>query len=186
MDDKTMSDGSTASYYELPAGATQLQDLISARDMNAQVGEIFRACYRYGRAAHSDRLRDARKILFYADAEVRRLMGTTPTAEESEDDNPHCHTMEQGPTIDMFGDGVEDLEEELRDLRVRYNKLTCTLEAARHFADFETQHLLREQCMAYLRTRRVLERRIELMKPASGQSKFTRADIADGYGDSDD
>lgn len=67
------SDGSTASYYELPPGATQLQDLISHRDMNAQIGEIFRACYRMGLAEHSDRLRDAKKILFYAKAEVERL-----------------------------------------------------------------------------------------------------------------
>jgi len=67
------SDGSTASYYELPEGATELQDLISHRDMNAQIGEIFRACYRYGQASHSDKLRDARKILFYAKAEVERL-----------------------------------------------------------------------------------------------------------------
>lgn len=67
------SDGSTASYYELPAGATELQHLISDRDMNAQIGEIFRACYRYGRVSHSDRLRDAKKILFYARAEVARL-----------------------------------------------------------------------------------------------------------------
>ena len=67
------SDGSTASYYELPTGATQLQDLISERDMNAQIGEIFRACYRYGRVSHSNRLRDAKKILFYAEAEVARL-----------------------------------------------------------------------------------------------------------------
>jgi hypothetical protein len=67
------SDGSTASYYELPAKATQLQDLISHRNMNAQIGEIFRACYRYGQAAHSDTLRDAKKILFYAQAEVARL-----------------------------------------------------------------------------------------------------------------
>ena len=67
------SNGSTASYYELPPGANQLQDLISHRDMNAQIGEIFRACYRYGRVSHSDRLRDAKKILFYAEAEVARL-----------------------------------------------------------------------------------------------------------------
>ena len=67
------SDGSTASYYELPTGATQLQDLISHRDMNAQIGEIFRACYRMGLVEHSDRLRDAKKILFYAKAEVERL-----------------------------------------------------------------------------------------------------------------
>ena len=70
---KEHSNGSTASYYEIPAGATQLQDLISDRDMNAQIGEVFRACYRYGRVSHSDKLRDARKILFYAQAEVKRL-----------------------------------------------------------------------------------------------------------------
>lgn len=71
--DKLVSDGSTASYYELPAGAKELQDLISYRNMNAQLGEIFRACYRYGLACHSDQLRDAKKIRFYADAEVQRL-----------------------------------------------------------------------------------------------------------------
>lgn len=68
-----VSDGSTASYYELPKGASELQHLISERDMNAQIGEIFRACYRYGRVAHSDMLRDAKKILYYANAEVERL-----------------------------------------------------------------------------------------------------------------
>lgn len=59
----TKSDGSTASYYELPAGATQLQNLISYRNMNAQDGL----------ASHSDELRDAKKVLFYAQAEVDRL-----------------------------------------------------------------------------------------------------------------
>lgn len=70
---KVTSDGSTASYYELPRGAKELQDLISYQNMNSQIGEIFRACYRMGRAAHSDELRDAKKILFYAKAEVARL-----------------------------------------------------------------------------------------------------------------
>ena len=67
------SDGSTASYYELPEGAAELQDLISYRDMNGQVAEIFRACYRYGQASHSDKLRDAKKMQFYSNAEVERL-----------------------------------------------------------------------------------------------------------------
>ena len=67
------SDGSTADYYELPDSATELQDLISHRNLNAQDGEIFRAIYRKGRASHSDELRDARKVLFYAQAEVARL-----------------------------------------------------------------------------------------------------------------
>ena len=70
---KTVSDGSTASYYELPEGANELQDLISYRDMNAQIGEVFRSCYRYGIASHSDKLRDAKKIKFYIDAEIKRL-----------------------------------------------------------------------------------------------------------------
>ena len=69
------SDGSTASYYELPAGAKELQDLISHKNMNAQIGEIFRACYRMGEASHSDELRDVKKIKFYIDAEIKRLGG---------------------------------------------------------------------------------------------------------------
>ena len=69
------SDGSTASYYELPKDAKELQDLISHKDMNAQIGEIFRSCYRYGQASHSDQLRDAKKIRFYIDAEIKRLGG---------------------------------------------------------------------------------------------------------------
>ena len=68
-----VSDGSTAAYYELPSNASELQDLISYRDMNAQIGEIFRSCYRYGIASHSDKLRDAKKIKFYIDAEIKRL-----------------------------------------------------------------------------------------------------------------
>ena len=70
---KEQSDGSTASYYELPKDATELQHLISAKNMNAQIGEIFRACYRYGQVAHSPELRDAKKIKFYIDAEIERL-----------------------------------------------------------------------------------------------------------------
>lgn len=69
----TKSDGSTARYYELPEGAKELQDLISHRDMNAQMGEIFRAVYRYGRVEHSPKIRDIKKIIYYAEAELKRL-----------------------------------------------------------------------------------------------------------------
>jgi len=67
------SDGSSADYYLLPDEPKQLQDLISFKDMNAQIGEIFRACYRYGEVKHSKKLRDAKKIKFYAEAEIKRL-----------------------------------------------------------------------------------------------------------------
>lgn len=73
MTDKEHSDGSSADYYKLPEGCTQLQDLISHRDMNAQIGEIFRAAYRYGRSTHSPCLREAKKIKFYIEAEIARL-----------------------------------------------------------------------------------------------------------------
>ena len=71
--EKIKSDGSTAKYYELPKNARELQDLISYKNMNAQIGEIFRACFRYGQVEHSDRLRDAKKIKFYVEAEIERL-----------------------------------------------------------------------------------------------------------------
>ncbi len=71
--EKSVSDGSTASYYQLPSGAKELQDLISYKNMNSQMGEIFRATYRYGSASHSDMMRDAKKIRFYIEAEIKRL-----------------------------------------------------------------------------------------------------------------
>lgn len=67
------SDGSTANYYVLPEGATELQDIISAHNMNAQMGEIGRAWMRYGRCPHSPKPRDLKKIIFYAQAELDRI-----------------------------------------------------------------------------------------------------------------
>ena len=67
------SDGSTASYYVLPPQAIELQHLISHKDMNAQLGEIFRATYRYGECSHSSKERELKKIIFYANAELERV-----------------------------------------------------------------------------------------------------------------
>jgi uncharacterized protein YlaI len=65
--------GSTPSQYSLPSTATELQDLIEFRQMNFQVGNIFKAAYRMGHCEHSDPLRDARKIKFFAEREINRL-----------------------------------------------------------------------------------------------------------------
>jgi len=73
MAKKEVSDGSTANYYELPTDAKELQHLISYKNMNGQMAEIFRAVYRYGQVEHSPRLRDAKKIKYYIDAEIERL-----------------------------------------------------------------------------------------------------------------
>lgn len=103
------SDGSTASYYELPEGARELQDLISHRNMNAQVGEIFRACYRYGLASHSDQLRDAKKIRFYAEAEIRRLekLAAAPKVIDRDDGIWIRHDGKPLPTSIKDEQGVE-------------------------------------------------------------------------------
>ena len=65
--------GSTPSQYGLPAGATDLQDLIEHRGMNFAMGNIFKACYRRGTCSHSDELRDMRKIKWFAEREIARM-----------------------------------------------------------------------------------------------------------------
>ena len=69
----TQPGGSTPKQYGLPEGATDLQDLIEHRSMNFALGNIFKACYRRGTCSHSDELRDMRKILWFAQREIKRL-----------------------------------------------------------------------------------------------------------------
>lgn len=65
--------GSTPSQYALPEGAKELQDLIEYRNFNFALGNIFKACYRLGHCKHSDRRRDLRKIIWFANRELNRL-----------------------------------------------------------------------------------------------------------------
>ena len=88
MSQNKKSDGSTADYYELPEGANELQDIISYKDMNAQIGEIFRACMRYGEVDHSPKIRDIKKIIFYANEELRRIEKYETVKEPIYWDNP--------------------------------------------------------------------------------------------------
>lgn len=67
------NDGLTASYYELPDGATELKHLIFYKNMNGQIAEIFRSTYRYEDCPHSDRRRNLNKIIAYAQQELERL-----------------------------------------------------------------------------------------------------------------
>ena len=66
------SDGSTASYYELPPWARELADLIRYKEMNGSQAEMFRALYRGSTASHSDERRQAKKVLAYAVDEIVR------------------------------------------------------------------------------------------------------------------
>ena len=90
---KIKADGSTAAYYELPENPKELQDLISFKNMNAQIGEIFRSCYRYGQVEHSEMLRDAKKILFYAQAEIKRLENIRSANDQADS----CQSTQHSP-----------------------------------------------------------------------------------------
>ena len=70
--EKEASDGSTASYYELPIWARELMDLIRYKNMNGSQAEIFRNLYRGEAASHSDDKRQAKKTLAYAVDEMVR------------------------------------------------------------------------------------------------------------------
>jgi len=68
----TKNNGGSTDYYKLPAGATELQDLIEHKDMSFSVGNIFKSCYRLGNCEHSDRVRDLNKIIWFAQRELNK------------------------------------------------------------------------------------------------------------------
>jgi len=65
--------GSTPSQYALPPDAKELQDLIEYREMNFSVGNIFKACYRLGHKDGVSSTYDMRKIIYFAQRELKRL-----------------------------------------------------------------------------------------------------------------
>ena len=63
--------------YKLPEGATELQDLIEAKNMNFSIGNIFKAAYRMGdEGTGREKIYDLNKIIFYAQREKNRLTKT--------------------------------------------------------------------------------------------------------------
>jgi hypothetical protein len=70
---KIASDGGDTKYYELPPGATEIQDLIEYKKMSFSIGNIFKACYRLGEKQGNDLEYDIRKILWYANRELARI-----------------------------------------------------------------------------------------------------------------
>ena len=61
------SDGGSTSYYELPTGATELNDLIEHKGMSFALGNIFKACYRFGEKDAASRMYDLNKIVYFAE-----------------------------------------------------------------------------------------------------------------------
>jgi len=70
---KVDSDGWSTSYYEIPEGAVELQDLIEHKKMNFAVGNIFKSAYRLGGKGGIDAEYDLNKIVWFAQRELRRI-----------------------------------------------------------------------------------------------------------------
>lgn len=67
LSEGAVSDGGKTSYYELPKGATELNDLIEHKHMSFALGNIFKACYRFGEKAAAKRIYDLNKIIYFAE-----------------------------------------------------------------------------------------------------------------------
>ena len=68
--------GYATAYYVLPPRAMELGDLIEYREMNFNVGNIFKAAYRLGSKPGTSREYDLNKIIYFAERELRRLDDT--------------------------------------------------------------------------------------------------------------
>ena len=66
------SGGWSSPYYMLPEGARELGDLIEHKDMNFNVGNIFKAAYRLGDKKGTTRIYDLEKIIWFAERELIR------------------------------------------------------------------------------------------------------------------
>lgn len=69
--------GADGSYYKLPEGATELQDIIEAKKMNFARGNIMKSIYRMGEKDGVDEIYDLEKIIFFATRELNRLKKDT-------------------------------------------------------------------------------------------------------------
>lgn len=75
-DKKIKSDGGGGkNYYDLPDGATQLLDLIEDRNMNGNIKDIFKACYRLGKKDGISEEYDLKKMVLYSVRELGRVTG---------------------------------------------------------------------------------------------------------------
>ena len=79
-----LSDGGSTAYYQLPVGAKDLQDLIEFKAMSFSRGNIFKACYRLGEKDDASVEYDLKKIIWYAERELRRIQEADAELPDSE------------------------------------------------------------------------------------------------------
>jgi len=63
-------------WYDLPEGANQLQDLIEHKNMNGNIKDVFKACYRVGKKDGTEEVYDVEKMAYYSLRELGRILNT--------------------------------------------------------------------------------------------------------------
>ena len=73
---KKHNGGDGNDYYDLPPNALQLQDLIEFKNMNANIKDIFKACWRKGDKKGVDEIYDVEKMVYYSLREAGKVLNT--------------------------------------------------------------------------------------------------------------
>ena len=73
-EEEAANNGGSTNYYELPEGASELQDLIEHKNMNFAVANIFKAAYRLGSKGNTTPEYDLNKIIWFAEREKARIL----------------------------------------------------------------------------------------------------------------
>lgn len=73
---KKHNGGDGNGYYDLPKKASQLQDLIEFKNMNGNIKDIFKACWRKGDKKGVDEIYDVEKMVYYSLREAGRILNT--------------------------------------------------------------------------------------------------------------
>ena len=75
MRDSSENNGGSTDYYKIQSDWKDCVDIIEAREMNYNQGNIFKVGYTFnvGRHSGTDYERDLNKIKYFADRELKRI-----------------------------------------------------------------------------------------------------------------
>ena len=81
----TVHTGGSSDYYTLPTNCHELLDIIVKKDMGFLQGEIFKAAYRWD--VKPDLEYNLRKLIYFAEYELKRLYKTYPGNPRADDES---------------------------------------------------------------------------------------------------
>jgi hypothetical protein len=73
VEDNATNNGGSTDYYKFDPEWKEVSDIIEAKDMGFNIGNIFKSCFRLGGEHHSSRERDLNKIIYFAQRELNLL-----------------------------------------------------------------------------------------------------------------